>query len=93
MQHFQAALALIHWLAADQGIDPLGSTAGQIASFLFSLSKTQCLSLQTVTGYRSCLASVLRHTGKAAVEHDRIISDMITLTELEVPRFTPVMPE
>ena len=48
------------------GVDPLGPTAAQIAAFLYELFATRGLSPQTIKGYRSCLASVLSRTGKAA---------------------------
>ena len=66
-------LRFSNW-ATGQGIDPLGPTASQIASFLFSFFKTDGFSPQMVKGYRFCLASVL---SKAAVVQDRVISDMI----------------
>ena len=53
--------------AAEQGIDPLGPTAAKIAIFLNSLFDTHGLSLQTIKGYRTCLASVLNHTGKTTL--------------------------
>ena len=40
--------------------------AAQIAAFLYELFDTHGLSPQTIKGYRSCLASVLSCTGKAA---------------------------
>ena len=48
-------LCFAHW-AAGQGIDPLGPTAAQIATFLYSLFDTPGLSPQTIKGYRTCLA-------------------------------------
>ena len=64
------------WLqwASEQGFDPLGPTAAQIASF-YSLFDSHGLSSQMIKGYRSCLASILGHTGRAAlvqVRHDQI---------------------
>ena len=41
----------------------------------------------------SCLVSNLSRTGKRAVVHDRIISDMLRSMELERPRATLVLPE
>ena len=58
-------LRFAHW-AAGQGIDPLGPTTAQIAAFLYYLFDNQGLSRQSIKGYRSCLASVLSHTGMAA---------------------------
>ena len=84
-------LHLAHW-TAEQGIDPLGPTAAQTATFLYFLFDTHGLSPQTVKGYRSCLASILGRTGRAAVQ-DRIISDMISSVELQRPRLTPILPE
>ena len=81
-----------HW-AAEQGNDPLGATAAQIATFLFPLFETRGLSPQMVKGYRSCLASVLSRTGRAAVVQDRIVSAMKSSMELERPRLTPILPE
>ena len=40
--------------------------SAQIAAFLYELFDTHGLSPQTIKGYRSCLASVLSCTGKAA---------------------------
>ena len=87
-------LHFTHW-ATEQGIDPFGPTAIQIATrpIQFSLFKTHGLSRQTVKGYRSCLASVLSHTGMAVVVQDRIISDMISSMKLERPRLGPMLPE
>ena len=64
-------------LAAGQGIDLLGPTAAQIAAFLFCLFDTHGVSPQTIKGYRSCLASVLSRTGKAAVVQAKTISDYL----------------
>ena len=44
---------------------------------------------QTIKGYRSCLASVLRRTGRAAEVQAKTISDMIMSMELQRPRLTP----
>ena len=71
-------LRFAHW-AAGQGNELLGPPAAQIASFY-----TPGQSLQTIKGYRSCLASVLSCTGNA-------IYDMITSVELQRPRMTPVL--
>ena len=81
-------------LAAGQGIDPLGPTAAQIATFLYSLFDTHDLSSQIIKGYRTCLASVLNLTGKAAAVQDKTISGMIASVELQsCPRITPVLPQ
>ena len=48
----------VNW-ATGQGI-------AQIATFLYDLFDTRGLSPHTIKGYRSCLASVLSHTGKTA---------------------------
>ena len=79
--------------AAEQGIDLLGGTAAQITTFLFSLFETPALSPQIVKGYRSCLASVLSRTSRAAVVQDRIVSAMKSSMELERPKLTPILPE
>ena len=63
-----------HW-ATGQRIDPLGPTAAQIATFLYSLFDTHGLSPKTIKGYRTCL--VLNRTGKATVVQDKTILDMI----------------
>ena len=79
--------------AAEQGIDLLGSTPAQVASFLFSLIETNGLSPQMAKGCMSCLTSVLSCTGKADVVHDRNISDIKSFMEIERPRPTTVLPE
>ena len=66
----------------EQGFDPLSFTAAQIATFFHYLFDSHGLSPQTVKGYRTCLASVLSRTGKVAVVHNKIISDMISSMEL-----------
>ena len=71
----------------------LGSTAAQIASFLFSFFQTQGLSPQTVKSCRFCIAWVLSRTGKVELVHIRIILDIITSLELEKPRPTSVLPQ
>ena len=76
-----------------RGFDPLGPTAAQISAFLYELFDTHGLSPQTIKGYRSCLASVLSHTGRAAEVQANTISDMIMSMELQRPRFTPVLPQ
>ena len=52
---------------------------------------------QTIKGYRSCLASVLSGTGKAAAVQAKTISDMINSVELQRPSIcnsvTPVLPQ
>ena len=60
-------LLFAHW-ATGQGIDPLGPTA-----LLYDLFDTHGLSSQTIKRYRSCLASVLNHTGKVATVQAKII--------------------
>ena len=77
--------------AAGQGVDPLNPTAAQVASFLFDLFDTHGLSPRTVKGYRTCIGSVLNHTGKTRVVLHRAISDMIASMELQRPRATPVL--
>ena len=57
-------LRFTNW-ATGRGFDPLGPTAAQIAAFLYELFDTHGVSLQTIKGYRSCLASVLSRTGRA----------------------------
>ena len=47
----------------------------------------------TIKGYRSCLASVISRTGRAAAVQAKTISDMITSMELQKPRMTPVLPQ
>ena len=79
--------------AAGQGIDALGPTAAAIAAFLYCLFDTQGLSHQSIKGYRSCLASVLSHTGMAAAIQANTMSDTIMSTELQRPRMTPVLPK
>ena len=44
-------------------------------------------------GYRSHLALVLSHTGKAAAVQAKSISDMIMSMELQRPRLTLVVPQ
>ena len=46
-----------------------------------------------IKGNRSCLASVLSRTGKAAEVQAKTISDMIMSMELQRPRLTPVLPQ
>ena len=84
-------LCFSHW-AAGQGFVLLSPTAAQIAIFLYSVFETRGLSPQTIKGYRSCLASVLGRTGKAAAVQVKTISDLITSVELQGPRITPVLP-
>ena len=79
--------------ATGKGLDPLGPTAAQIAAFLYELFDTRGLSPQTIKGYRSCLASVLSRTGKAAAFQAKTISDMIMSMELQRPRLTRVLPQ
>ena len=78
-------LRLANW-ATGRGFDPLGPTAAQIAAFLYELFDTRGLSPQTIKGYRSCLASVLSRTGKAAEVQAKTISVMIMSVELQRPR-------
>ena len=85
-------LGFANW-ATGKGFDPLVPTAAQIATFLYALYDTHGLSPQTIKGYRSCLASVLSHTGKAAAVQAKTISDMIMSMELQRPRLTPVLPQ
>ena len=81
---------MANW-ATGRGFDPLGPTAAQIATFLYKLFDTHGLSPQTIKGYRSCLASVLSRTGKAAEVQAKTISDMIMSMELQRPRLTLVL--
>ena len=78
--------------AAGQGIDLFGLTAAQIATFLYYLFDTHGLLSQTIKEYRSCLASVVSHTGNATAVQAKTISDMITSSmELQWPTMTPVL--
>ena len=79
-------LRFAHW-AAGQGNDPLGPPAAEIAAFHIPSQ-----SLQTIKGYRSCLASVLSRTGNAAAVQAKTIYDIIISVELQRPRMTPVLP-
>ena len=54
-----------HCWVTEHGMDPLGPTSAQTASFLFSLFKTHGLAPQTIKTVGPSLASVLRNTGKA----------------------------
>ena len=85
-------LRFTNW-ATGRGFDPLGPTAAQIAAFLYELFDTHGVSLQTIKGYRSCLASVLSRTGRAAEVQAKTISDMIMSMELQRPRLTPFLPQ
>ena len=80
-------------LATGRGFDPLGPTSAQLATFLYEFFDTHGVSLQTIKGYRSCLASVLSRTGRAAEVQAKTISDMIMSMELQRPRLTPVLPQ
>ena len=80
-------LRFTNW-ATGRGFNPLGPTAAQIAAFLYELFDTHGVSLQTIKGYRFCLASVLSCTGRAAE-----VSDMTMSMELQRPRLTPVLPQ
>ena len=90
--YYDRWLRFANW-ATGRGFDPLGPTAAQIAAFLYELFDTHGLSPQTIKGYRSCLASVLSRTGKAAEVQAKTISDMIMSMELQRPRLTPVLPQ
>ena len=81
-----------HW-ATGQGFDLFGPTAARKAAFLYDLFDTHGLSLQTIKGYRFCLASVLSRTGKAAAVQAKNISDIIMSMELQRPSLTPVLPQ
>ena len=85
-------LCFTNWITR-KGFDPLGPTAAQIAAFLYELFDTHGLSLQTIKGYRSCLASVLSCMGRAAEVQAKTISDMIMSMELQRPRLTLVLPQ
>ena len=85
-------LHFANW-ATGKGFDPLGPTAAQIAAFLYELFDNHGLSPQTIKAYRSCLASALSRTGKAAEVRVKTISDMIMSMELHRPRLTPVLPQ
>ena len=83
-------ICFANW-ATGRGFDPHGPTAAQIGAFLYELFDTRGLSPQTIKGYRSCLASVLSRTGKAAEVPAKTISDMIMSMELQRTRLTPVL--
>ena len=85
-------LRFANW-ATGKGFDPLGPTAAQLATFLYELFDTHALSPLTIKAYRSCLASVLSRTGKAAAVQTETISDMIMSVELQRPRLTLVLPQ
>ena len=85
-------LHFTNW-ATGRGFDPHGPTSAQITTFLYELFDTLGVSPQTIKGYRSCLASVISHTGSAAEVQAKTISDMIMSMELQRPRLTPVLPQ
>ena len=87
-------LRFAHW-AAGQGIDRLGPTAAQIATFLYYLFDSHGLPPQTIKGYLSCIASVLSHTINATVVQAKTtcISEMMASMDLQRPRMTPVLPQ
>ena len=90
--YYDRWLGFTNW-ATGRGFDPLGPTAAQIAAFLYELFDTHGVSLKTIKGYRSCLASVLSRTGRAAEVQAKTISDMIMSMELQRPRSTRVLPQ
>ena len=69
-------LPFAYW-ATGKGFDPLGPTAAQIASFLYEFFDTHGLSPQTIKGYRSCIASVLSRTFKAAAVQAKTFSECL----------------
>ena len=73
-------LCFAHW-DAGQEIDLFGPTAAQRAASLYYLFATQGVSPQSIKGYRSCLPSVLSHTGMAAAVQAKTMLDMITSME------------
>ena len=83
-------LRFTNW-ATGRGFDPLGPTAPHISAFLYELFDTHGVSLQTIMGYRSCLALVLSH--RAAEVQAKTTSDMIMSMELQRPRLTLVLPQ
>ena len=85
-------LRFTNW-ATGRGFDPLGPTAAQKAAFLYELFDTHGVLPQTLKSYRSCLASVLSCTGRAAEVQAKTISDMIMSMELQRPKLTPVLPQ
>ena len=81
-------LSFAHW-AAGQGIDPLGRTAAQIATF--------CIISLILVAYHLKLSKVqvlLSLTSNAAVVQAKttFISDMFTSMDLKRPGMTPVLP-
>ena len=82
---------LFNHYAHEQGFDSLSPTSAQIATFLNYLFDSHGLSSQTVKDYRTCLASVLSHSSKAAVVRDKIISDIYPQWNNR-PRQTPILP-
>ena len=85
-------LCFAQW-ATGQRFDPLGPTAAQIDTFMYSLVVTHGVSPQTIKDYRTCFASVLNCTGKAPVVQDKTIPDMIASMEFQRSRITPVLPQ
>ena len=55
---------------------------------LYSLFDTHGLSLKTIRGYGTCLASVLNHRGKTTLVQYKTISDMISSMELKAQNYT-----
>ena len=88
-------LRLANWATGKGFNNPRGPTptAAQITAFLHELFDTHGLFPQTIKGYRSCLASVLSRTGKAAAIQTKTISDIIMSMESQRPRLTPVLPQ
>ena len=86
------SLPVTGW-AAEQGIDFLGPTAAQAAP---SFSSTHDLTPQTVKDYRSFLhqsLDILAMELWCLIMSDRIMSDMLSSMDLEIPRVTAVLPE
>ena len=83
-------LCFANW-ATGKAFDPLGPTSANKSRFLYEFFDTHGLVASDYQRYRSCLASVLSRTGKAAAVQAKTISDMVMSMELQRPRLSPVL--
>ena len=77
-------LRFTHW-ATGEGIDPHECSQSCSSSSHFSVSALRYLRsiASNEQGYRTCIASALRHKGKAAASQGRTVSGLIASMELQ----------
>ncbi len=86
-------LVFVDW-CKEKSLDPLGVTAGQVASFLEWLFEgPKQASPSTIAGYRTAISKVLKANGGVEVSNNPVITDLMSYFKLERPALSSKFPK